>query len=114
MIGTTLGHYKITKLLGVGGMGEVYAAEDQTLGRTVAIKILPSGSAAGALDLDRFEREAKAVASLNHPGIVTLYSFEKSADARFITMELVDGSPLSQRIPPTGLPFEQVLRWGAE
>ena len=95
-------------------MGEVYAAEDLTLGRTVAVKILASGSAAGALDLDRFEREAKAVAALNHPGIVTLYSFETSGDARFITMELVDGSPLSQRIPSTGVPFEQVLRWGAE
>ena len=114
MIGTTLGHYKILRLLGAGGMGEVYAAEDLTLGRTVAIKVLPQAAAAGAIDLDRFEREAKAVAALNHPGIVTLYSFEKAGDSRFITMELVEGTPLSQRIPPSGMPFEELLRLGAE
>jgi eukaryotic-like serine/threonine-protein kinase len=114
MVGTTLGHYRILRLLGAGGMGEVYAAEDQTLGRTVAVKVLPSGSAAVALDLDRFEREAKAVAALNHPGIVTLYSFEKSGDTRFITMELVEGQPLSAKIPPTGVPFETLLRLGVQ
>ena len=106
MLGTTLGHYKILRLLGSGGMGEVYAAEDLTLGRTVAIKLLPGTVAASAADLDRFEREAKAVAALNHSGIVTLHSFEKAGDVRFITMELVEGDPLSLRIPAGGLPFE--------
>lgn len=114
MIGTTLGHYKILRLLGTGGMGEVYAAEDLTLGRTVAVKVLPPAVAAAAADLDRFEREAKAVAALNHSGIVTLYSFERDGDRRFITMELVDGEPLSQRIPPGGLPFEKLLRLGVQ
>jgi len=114
MIGTTLGHYRILRLLGAGGMGEVYAAEDLTLGRTVAIKVLPAAVAAIAADLDRFEREAKAVAALNHPGIVTLYSFEKAGDSRFITMELVEGTPLSERIPPGGMPFDALLRLGAE
>src|SRR5688572_4885663 len=114
MIGTTLGHYKILRLLGTGGMGEVYAAEDLTLGRTVAVKVLPPAVAAAAADLDRFEREAKAVAALNHSGIVTLYSFERAGDVRFITMELVEGEPLSQRIPPGGLPFEKLLRLGVE
>ena len=112
MIGTTLGHYKILRLLGAGGMGEVYAAEDLTLGRTVAVKVLPQ--AGGAIDVDRFEREAKAVAALNHSGIVTLYSFEKAGDTRFITMELVEGDPLTERIPPGGLPFEKLLRLGVE
>src|SRR5687768_4628262 len=114
MVGTTLGHYKILRLLGTGGMGEVYAAEDLTLGRTVAVKVLPAAVAAAAADLDRFEREAKAVAALNHSGIVTLYSFEKDGDVRFITMELVEGEPLSQQIPPGGLPFEKLLRQGVE
>jgi serine/threonine protein kinase len=114
MIGTNLGHYKILRLLGAGGMGEVYAAEDLTLGRTVAIKILPPSLTNSAADLDRFEREAKAVASLNHSGIVTLHSFEQSSGTRFITMELVEGEPLSARIPPTGLPFDKLLRLGVE
>jgi len=114
MIGTTLGHYKILRLLGTGGMGEVYAAEDLTLGRTVAVKILPAAVASSADDLDRFEREAKAVAALNHSGIVTLHSFERSGDVRFITMELVEGESLSARIPPGGMPFETLLRLGME
>src|SRR5687768_2879356 len=114
MIGTTLGHYKILRLVGTGGMGEVYAAEDLTLGRTVAVKILPATVAASAADLDRFEREAKAVAALNHSGIVTLHSFEKAGDVRFITMELVEGEPLTARIPPGGLPFDKLLRQGVE
>ena len=114
MIGTTLGHYKILRLLGAGGMGEVYAAEDLTLGRTVAVKVLPAALAAAAADLDRFEREAKAVAALNHSGIVTLYSFEKHDDVRFITMELVEGEPLTQRIPQGGLPFDRLLRLGVD
>ncbi len=114
MVGTQLGHYKILRLLGAGGMGEVYAAEDLTLGRTVAVKVLPAAVAGAAADLDRFEREAKAVAALNHSGIVTLYSFEKAGDVRFITMELVEGEPLTERIPPGGLPFEKLLRLGVE
>ncbi len=114
MIGSTLGHYKILRLLGTGGMGEVYAAEDLTLGRTVAVKVLPSTVASTPEDLDRFEREAKAVAALNHAGIVTVHSFEKAGEVRFITMELVEGEPLSARVPPTGMPFETLLRLGVE
>ena len=114
MIGTTLGHYRILRLLGAGGMGEVYAAEDLTLGRTVAVKILPAAVASSADDLDRFEREAKAVAALNHSGIVTLHSFERAGDVRFITMELVEGDPLSVKIPSGGMPFETLLRLGVE
>ena len=114
MVGSTLGHYRILRLLGKGGMGEVYAAEDLTLGRTVAIKILPEALASSLDDLERLEREAKAVAALNHSGIVTLHSFEKAGDARFITMELVDGEPLSSKIPAGGLPFDALLRMAVE
>ena len=114
MIGTTLGHYRIIRLVGKGGMGEVYAAEDLTLGRTVALKVLPSGLDATPDEIERFAREAKSVAALNHRAIVTLHSFEEVEGKRLITMELVDGPPLSEKIPTKGLPFDQVLKLGTE
>jgi Tol biopolymer transport system component len=114
MIGTSLGHYRILRSLGQGGMGEVYAAQDLTLDRTIALKVLTSSLATQPDALERFEREAKAVAALSHPGIVTLHSFEESNGVHFITMELVDGAPLSTRIPPHGLPFDELLRTGIE
>jgi eukaryotic-like serine/threonine-protein kinase len=114
MVGTTLGHYRILRRIGKGGMGEVYAAEDATLGRTVAIKVLPADLDATPAEIERFSREAKSVAALNHRSIVTLFSFEEAAGRRFITMELVDGQPLSVRLPQKGLPFPQVLALGIE
>ena len=114
MVGATLGHYRIVRLVGTGGMGEVYAAEDLTLGRTVAIKVLPSGLQAGADELERFAREAKSVAALNHRAIVTLHSFEQAEGTYFITMELVDGQPLSGRLGAKALAFDEVLRVGIE
>lgn len=114
MIGTTVGHYRIIRLVGTGGMGEVYAAEDLTLGRTVALKVLPSRLDANPDEIERFAREAKSVAALNHRAIVTLHSFEEVEGKRLITMELVDGPPLSDKIPSKGLPFEQVLKLGTE
>jgi serine/threonine protein kinase len=95
-------------------MGEVYAAEDLTLGRTVAVKVLPSGLEAQPAEIERFAREAKSIAALNHRAIVTLYSFEEAGGRHFITMELVDGQSLATRIPSTGLPFPEVLRLGTE
>jgi eukaryotic-like serine/threonine-protein kinase len=114
MIGTTLGHYKILRLVGKGGMGEVYAAEDLTLGRTVALKVLPPGLASLPGGLERFEREAKAAAALTHRGIVTLHSFEQDNGTHFITMELVDGAPLASRIPAAGLPLHELLAIGID
>jgi serine/threonine protein kinase len=114
MVGSVLGHYKILRLVGKGGMGEVYAAEDLTLGRTVAIKVLPPDVQNQPAELERFAREAKSIAALNHRGIVTLHSFEESAGTHFITMELVEGVPLSSKIIGKGLPFADVLRIGIE
>ncbi len=104
-IGTTLNHYRITAKLGEGGMGEVYRAEDTKLGRDVALKVLATELADNAERLARFAREARAIAALNHPGIVTIFSVEEADDVHFITMELVEGSTLEAVIPPTGLPL---------
>ncbi|HYN01227.1 MAG TPA: protein kinase, partial [Vicinamibacteria bacterium] len=84
MIGQTLGHYRITAAIGAGGMGEVYRATDTKLGREVAVKLLPEAFAADPDRLARFEREARVLASLNHPGIAHLYGFEQA--------DLPDGS----------------------
>jgi serine/threonine protein kinase len=107
LIGETLGHYKITEKLGAGGMGEVYRARDLTLDRDVALKVLPQDLSSDPERLDRFEREAKAVAALNHPNIVTLFSVEKADGVPFLTMELVEGEPLNEALPDGGLPMHQ-------
>ena len=107
MIGETLSHYKILDKLGEGGMGTVYLAEDTTLGRKVALKMLPADMAADPDRLHRFQREAKTVASLNHPSIVTIYSVEASDQGHFITMEHVLGESLDQLIPNGGLSLDK-------
>lgn len=107
MIGKSLGHYEIIEKLGSGGMGDVYRARDTKLNRDVAIKVLPAEFAQDAERHRRFIREAKAIAALKHPNIVTIYSVEDIDDVHFITMEIVDGQPLSAAIPTGGLPVEQ-------
>src|SRR5688572_27506038 len=92
---TRLGTYEIVGPLGAGGMGEVYRARDLRLGREVAVKVLPQAVASSPDRLARFEREARTVAGLNHPNIVTLYSVEDENGIRFLTMELVEGQTLS-------------------
>jgi Tol biopolymer transport system component len=109
MIGETLAHYRIVERLGKGGMGEVYVAEDTRLGRRVALKVLPPEMAADPERLARFEREARAVAALNHPNIVTIHSIEQHGGVRFLTMELVRGRPLSERIPRQGMALAGLL-----
>ena len=91
MVGQTISHYKITEKLGEGGMGEVYRAEDTTLRREVAIKVLPERFTQDAERLARFQREAHVLASLNHPNIAAIHSFEHSDGVHFLAMELVEG-----------------------
>lgn len=110
MIGQTLGHYRILEELGSGGMGTVYLAADQKLGRRVALKVLPKETAANPESRARFEREARAVAAHNHPNVVTLFAVENEGDTVFLTMELVTGNRLSQLIPESGMPLPAPAR----
>jgi len=105
--GARLGAYEILSPLGAGGMGEVYRARDSRLGREVAIKVLPESVARDAERLARFEREARALAALNHPGIVTIFSVEDSGGMRFLAMELVDGESLDTIIAAGALPLSR-------
>jgi len=107
--GSRLGVYEITAPLGEGGMGQVWRATDTTLGRQVAIKILPDAFAADPDRLARFEREAKTLASLNHPHIAAIHGFEKSSGVQALVMELVEGEDLSQRIARGAIPLDEAL-----
>ena len=107
--GSILGTYEIGALLGAGGMGVVYRAHDRRLNRDVALKILPAACALDRDRLTRFEREAQAVASLNHPNIVTIYAVEEIDDVRFFAMELIEGKTLADVIKRQGLPLTQLL-----
>jgi TolB-like protein/Tfp pilus assembly protein PilF len=109
MIGQTLSKYKITGMLGEGGMGVVYRAEDSELDREVALKLLPAEMADNPKRLERFRREAKAVAAINHPNIVTIHSIESIETTHFLTMELVEGESLDHIIPPGGMPLAKVF-----
>src|ERR1017187_9569103 len=110
--GTKLGPYEILSPIGAGGMGEVLRARDPRLGRDVAIKVLPAAMSTDPDRLARFQREARAVAALNHPHIVTIYSVEEGGSIHFLTMELVEGKPLDRIIPAHGLPADQIVDIG--
>src|SRR5512134_1343045 len=110
MIPSTLGHYQILRSIGAGGMGEVYLAEDTRLGRKVALKVLAASMAADPERRGRFEREARAIAALNHPNIVTIHSVEEHEGVVFLTMELVEGKTLSELMPRQGMTLEQLLK----
>ncbi|GMR23763.1 MAG: hypothetical protein BMS9Abin37_2227 [Acidobacteriota bacterium] len=107
--GTTLGHYAILELIGKGGMGEVYRAQDATLAREVAIKVLPEELAGDKERLDRFKREARLLAKLNHTNIATLHGLEESGGRWFLVMELVEGETLSERIARGPLPLDEAI-----
>src|SRR5689334_16955007 len=109
MIGTKLAHYEITSHLGSGGMGDVYHATDSKLGRSVAIKILPEAFARDADRAARFEREARLLASLNHPHIAAIYGLEQSGERKFLVMELAPGETLAERIKRGPIPVEEAL-----
>lgn len=114
MIGKLLAHYEISALLGKGGMGEVYRALDQKLGRNVALKILPANVAADPERLARFEREAKTLAAVNHPGIATVFGLHEQDSTRFMAMELVPGTDLTHRISKRALPTRDALEFALQ
>jgi Tol biopolymer transport system component len=107
--GTRLGPYEVTAQIGVGGMGEVYRARDTKLDRDVAIKILPEAFAHDADRLARFQREAKTLASLNHPNIAIIHGLEQAGDVNALVMEFVEGDDLSQRIARGAIPIDEAL-----
>ena len=109
MIGQTLGHYKILDKLGAGGMGEVYRAEDTTLGREVAIKVLPEAFTSDPERLARFEREAKLLATLNHPHIAQIHALEDVDGQKLLVMELVEGETLAESVSNGAVPLEEAL-----
>ena len=112
--GTTIGHFEIVSALGAGGMGEVYRARDTKLGREVAIKVLPDAVTFDADRFARFQREARLLASLNEPGILTVHSIEDIGLCCFFVTELVEGRELSDVVPPRGLPLPQFLDLGVQ
>src|SRR5437773_5490619 len=109
MIGTRLAHYEITSHLGSGGMGEVYQATDTKLCRSVAIKLVPEAFTHDAERAARFEREARVLASLNHPHIAAIHGLEESGDRKFLVMELVCGETLAERIKRGPIPIDEAL-----
>jgi TolB-like protein/Tfp pilus assembly protein PilF len=111
--GACLGHYEIVGALGAGGMGEVYRATDTKLGRAVALKVISPDMASERERLDRFRREAKALAAVDHPNIVTVFSVEEDAGVHFLTMQLVEGQPLDRVITDGGLPLDRIVQIGS-
>src|SRR5258706_7353479 len=107
--GASVGRYRVERLLAVGGMGEVYCARDTTLGRDVAIKILPRHFTADPERLARFEREARMLASLNHPNIGAIYGLEAATDVKALVLELVEGETLAERIQRGRVPVTEAL-----
>jgi serine/threonine protein kinase len=113
MIGTTLSHYRITAKIGEGGMGEVYRAHDERLGRDVAIKVLPEAVAKDPDRLARFEREAKAVARLSHPNILEIHELGEHEGRRFMVTEVLEGETLRQRLEGGSLGWRKAAQIGA-
>ncbi|MBI1787431.1 MAG: serine/threonine protein kinase [Acidobacteria bacterium] len=109
MIGQTLGPYRIESKLGEGGMGVVYRAHDSRLGRDVAIKVLPAAFAHDEERMARFDREARTLASLNHPHIAAIYGLEESGGVRALVMEYVEGATLGERLARGPMPVDEAL-----
>jgi serine/threonine protein kinase len=114
LAGTKLGRFRILDKLGGGGMGVVYKAEDTRLQRSVALKFLPPDLTGDPLALERFQREAHAASALNHPNICTIYDTDEIAGQPFISMELLEGQTLEQRIGGKPLPVEELMKFGIQ
>ena len=112
--GSKLGPYEIVSPLGAGGMGEVYRARDTRLDRSVAIKVLPTHLSSDPEAKQRFDREARAISSLNHPNICTLHDVGHQGGVDYLVMELLEGETLADRLMKGPLPAEQVLKYGIE
>jgi serine/threonine protein kinase len=110
MLGKILAHYSITAEIGKGGIGEVYQARDQKLGRDVAIKVLPEEFAKDADRVALFQREANLLASLNHPNIAAIYGLEESEGTHFLVLELIEGETLAERIKGGPVDVEETLK----
>jgi len=114
LLGATVTHYRITRLLGSGGMGVVYEAEDTQLGRRVALKVLSEAMQRDPSILERFQREARAASALNHPGICTVHAIEQHEGQHFIVMELIEGQTLAARISRQPLELAELLDFGIQ
>ena len=114
MIGKTLGHYRIVEKIGAGGMGEVYRARDEHLGRDVAIKVLPAGTLTDEHARKRFRKEALALSKLNHPNIETVHDFDTQDGVDFLVMEYIAGVTLSERLKTGPLPEKEIAQLGSQ
>ena len=112
--GVRLGAYEIVGLVGAGGMGEVYRARDTRLGRDVAVKIIPDQTAADPQFRGRFEREARAISSLDHPNICALFDIGEHEGVSFLVMQYLEGETLEDRLRAGPLPIDQALRFGID
>ena len=112
--GQRLAHYEIVALLGAGGMGAVYKAKDTRLGRLVALKIPLQGTLADEAARTQLLHEAQNASALNHPHIATIYEVGEDGGQVYIAMELVEGRPLKELVPPDGMALETVIRYGTQ